>query len=288
MKQLFLLVFLLVGLNARGQGYVDQDAVETLLNSQTGDISNVQKVNWKVYEYKEYHENDGKGIWSEMLEHLDALPGERLDKRRYVVELASRVTGDKMRKGMKLFVPETFPEDYRAYSPYPFEYAEARELPKLFIIDKYTQTFGAYEYGRLVRWGLVSSGSTNGKTPPGKYSFTWKSEFRLSSAAPPGEVWEMPYMFNFEPKVGLHVHQYSLPISQPVSHGCVRVAMADAVWNYNWADGWGPDRKKKGTPVWVINNNPTGRAAHWKVDADGKVTSLVKLPGRVTEQLVNK
>src|SRR5690606_35867985 len=105
-------------------------------------------------------------------------------------------TGDKLKPGARLFLPTHFPPDYRAYSPYPFEYAAATGIPKLFIIDKFTQTFGAYEYGNLVRWGLVSTGRTDDLTPNGKFKFTWKAEYRQSSAAPPGEVWEMYWMFN--------------------------------------------------------------------------------------------
>lgn len=149
-------------------------------------------------------------------------------------------------------------------------------MSKLFIIDKYTQTFGAYEYGKLVHWGLVSTGRTDDLTPNGKYNFTWKAEYRQSTAAPPGEVWEMYWMFNFIPDAGIHVHQYALPIAAAASHGCVRLSLGDAQWNYNWADGGG---KNKGTPVWVINHNPVDRPAHWEISYDGSVKSLVRLPG---------
>lgn len=271
-----LLLGLVISLSSFGQGYVDQDKVEPLLNSQNSALTEVEPVNWVVYDYKAFKKGDKNGPWTNLQEYIAEQPGDN-NYRLEVIELSNRVTGDKLQPGRMLVVPDRFPSDFRAYSPYPFEYAAASELPKLMIIDKYTQTFGAYEYGRLVRWGLVSTGSTNGKTPAGRYSFTWKAEYRESSAAPPGEVWKMHYMFNFEPRAGLHVHQYSLPISSPASHGCVRMTMADAIWNFNWADGW-DNGKKKGTPVWIINDNPAGRAAHWHVGPDNKVVSLVRLP----------
>lgn len=274
-KLLLILGLAVVSYNATAQGYVDQDKTMSLSNSQTGDIENVQKADWSVYDYKAYKKTDKKGPWTTLKSYLDSLPGGRYDSRLDIVELANRVTSDKLKTGRKLIVPTSFDEDYRAYSPYPFRYETAAKLPKLFIIDKYTQTFGAYEYGKLVRWGLVSAGRTDDLTPDGKYNFGWRAEYRESSAAPEGEVWAMRYMVNFDPRIGLHVHQYSLPIASAASHGCVRVSMADAIWNYNWADGSG---EKKGTPVWVINHNPVGRPAHWEIGYNGKVHSLVRLP----------
>ena len=279
MRQLLLVAFLLfASMPTYAQGYVDQDRVAPILNSQDGPISNVQKVKWTVYDYKPHKKGNKKGPWTMLKAYLDSLPGGQFGNRLHIVELANRVTSDKLQAGRQLVVPESFDEDYRAYSPYPFHYEAAANLPKLFIIDKFTQTFGAYENGNLVRWGLISAGRTNNLTPKGKFNFTWKDEFRISSISPPGEPWEMPYMFNFEPVAGIHVHQYSLPIATPASHGCVRVSMADAMWNFNWADGTGKNGKK-GTPVWVINNNPPGRSAHWKIGSDGSINSLVKLPG---------
>lgn len=153
------------------------------------------------------------------------------------------------------------------------------------MIDKQTQTFGAYEFGKLVRWGILSSGSTNEKTPAGRYNFNWKAEYRLSNAAPPGEKWELYYLFNFQSKWGLHVHQYRLPIGKAVSHGCVRVAMADAVWNYNWANEWqhnGGRLVRNGTPVIVIRDNAKDRPTQWTI-REGYVISEILLPSNLQD-----
>ena len=276
MKKLLIFAQVLLSLHSAAQGYVDQIKTQALSDSQQGPVSEVEKVSWAVYDYAPYKKGDKKGPWSQLIQHLDSLPGGQQGMRREIVELANRVTGDKLKPGRKLLVPTDFADDYRAYSPYPFQYAKASSLPKLFIIDKYTQTFGAYEYGSLVRWGLVSTGHDDDLTPNGKFRFTWKAEYRKSTAAPPGEVWELYWMYNFEPKSGIHVHQYALPIAGPASHGCVRVSLADAMWNYHWAEGTAEG--KEGTPVWVINHNPVGRAAHWYLLDDGSVRSLVRLP----------
>jgi len=277
MKRIWFAVLLTIGtINVNAQGYVDQDRVAPILNAQSGDVTGVEPVQWVVYDYQAMAKGEKTGPWSKLKAHLNSLPGGMEGYRLEIVELANRVTSDRLKPGRKLVVPASFSSDYRAYSPYPMYYPAAADLKKLFIIDKYTQTFGAYEQGRLVRWGLVSTGRKDNLTPNGKFNFNWKAEYRQSSAAPPGEVWEMRYLVNFEPKEGIHVHQYSLPIASPASHGCVRVSMADAIWNYNWADN--TKGKVKGTPVWVINHNPSGRAAHWTITEDGKVRSLVKLP----------
>jgi len=274
MRQLLLMsALLLCTATSKAQGYVDQEKTEPLSYSQEGPIDNVQKVKWTVFNYEKVNKT---GPWTRLTNELDSLPGEEQGLRREIVQLANHVSGDKMRKGRKLVVPASFPLDYRAYSPYPFHYAAAANIPKLFIIDKYTQTFGAYENGNLVHWGLVCAGREDNLTPNGKYHFTWKTEYRESNAAPPGEVWKMYWVFNFIPSIGIHVHQYSLPLANPSSHGCVRVSLGDAKWNYNWADGSADGGK--GTSVWVINHNPVGKSAHWDIGADGEVHSLVRLP----------
>jgi hypothetical protein len=214
---------------------------------------------------------------AKLQQHLDSLPGERNTDRLAIVELSNRVQAKYMMQRGTLLIPDSFPRDFRAYAPYPQHYTGADSLAKLFIIDKYTQTFGAYERGRLVRWGLVCAGREDDLTPGGRYSFNWKEAYRESTAAPEGEVWRMRWVFNFDAGAGLHVHQYALPIASPSSHGCVRISESDALWNYNWADEWKLQNGKvvaNGTPVIVINHNPVGLAAHWSEQG----YSLVMLP----------
>lgn len=272
-------------ITAYAQGYVDQDMVYNVINEQVTNVNSINRVNWHQYEYKDHVEGNKLGNWGEFLAHIDSLPGYHKEMRRYIVEMSNRVTGDNFKNGMILLIPDSFPRDFRAYSPYPFTYSPADTLPKLFIIDKFTQTFGAYEYGKLVRWGLLSSGKENDLTPPGRYNFNWKDEHRFSNAAPPGEEWEMFYVFNFQSKWGVHVHQYALPIGRPASHGCVRVALADAIWNFYWANEWQHEKGRlvrNGTPVMVLHDNPRGKAVHWQIK-DGKVLNLVELPARLED-----
>ena len=262
------------------QGYVDQEAVAAVLESQGNSAEEITPVGWHRYNIGNTGRNS-KAMLAKLRAHLDSLPGGQDGHRLEIVELSNRVRSKyMMQKGM-ILVPNSFPQDFRAYSPYPQQYTGAVNVAKLFVIDKYTQTFGAYENGRLVRWGLVSSGLDDDLTPAGRFNFNWKQEYRESTAAPEGEVWKLRWVFNFEPKAGIHVHQYQLPIASPASHGCVRLTESDAYWNYNWASQWvmeGGKVKQPGTPVIVINNNPAGLAAHWQDNGVAGVQSLVSLP----------
>ena len=177
-----------------------------------------------------------------------------------------------MEIGDTLVVPtaDGYELDFRAYSPFPRYYPGASDFEKLFIIHKTVQAFAAYEHGRLARWGIVNTGSPESPTPTGRFNFNWKTEYRVSSLSPPGEDWEMYWVFNFHNPRGMHVHQYEFPTGGPTSHGCVRLIDADARWIYTWADTWkttvggtgiGSQSGRvlePGTTVLVIGDDPLG------------------------------
>jgi hypothetical protein len=269
----------------KAQGWVDQVGIMPIAESQVGDIDHVKPVKWRVYKYADNIKDDKKGAWTELLAYMDTMQGGFEGKRRLLTELNNRVTSENYKIGRDLLLPDRFEEDFRAYSPYPFHYQAADTFAKLLIIDKFTQTFAAYEKGKLVRWGLISTGQFDDLTPPGRYNFNWKAEYRQSTAAPEGEIWELYWMFNFQAGRGIHVHQYALPISAPASHGCVRIAESDAKWNFEWANGWvqqGGKVKRNGTPLVVLHSNPPGRPSHWEINGN-EVRSLVSLPDDLME-----
>ena len=94
--------------------------------------------------------------------------------------------------------------------------------------------FGAYEFGNLVRWGPVSSGSRNNPTSAGSFALNWRSTGRASTVDPD---WFMRWYFNFGNREGLAFHAYSLP-GYPASHGCIRLLERDAQWLFEWGQAW--------------------------------------------------
>ena len=194
--------------------------------------------------------------------------------------------------GDTIVLPSDVGLDPRAYSPFPRDYPGGRDHDKLFVIDKTTQSWAGYENGRLARWGLVSTGAQGTETPNGRFNFNWKEEHRVSTLSPPGQSWDMRWVYNFHDRRGIHVHQYyALPTSGAASHGCVRLMTADAQWIYDWADGWrttngGPERGlasrgrilEQGTMVLVLGEAPEGAPQRFR-DVDGTPELItVELP----------
>jgi lipoprotein-anchoring transpeptidase ErfK/SrfK len=116
-----------------------------------------------------------------------------------------------------------------------------------------SQVFGAYEYGHLVRWGPVSSGRARYPTPSGLFHLNWRARQRTSTDNPD---WDLEWYFNFHNFRGLAFHQSALP-GRPASHACLRLLQRDAMWLFNWGDGWvltadGRDVLSFTTPVLVV------------------------------------
>ncbi len=165
-----------------------------------------------------------------------------------------------------LIVPSRWDLDEIAYSPLPADYAAGAALPKLLIVHQPTQVFGAYEYGRLVRWGPVSTGRRSMPTPPGLFHLNWRSTGRHSTVDPD---WYMSWYFNFENRRGLSIHEYVLP-GRPESHACVRLLRRDARWLFEWGEEWelSPDGRTvvcNGTPLFVVGRYAFDQPAPWTV-----------------------
>lgn len=284
-----LFVVTLTGSRAAAQSYINQTEVESILNGHVSDLESLPEV---TYEYYVWSDKGGSSIrarnsFFKILGKGNVALGQERGK---LVELLNRRLFRNVDVGDKIVIPSQFELDFRAYSPFPHFYDGGRDFDKLFIIDKSIQAFAAYEYGKLVRWGIVNTGSPENPTPAGRYNFNWKEEFRVSSLSPPGESWDMYWVFNFHESRGMHLHQYEMPTGGPTSHGCVRLVDADAVWVYNWADGWKIGRGsggfpsgygnviEPGTTLLVINEDPVGDPYPFE-DVDGTpVLRTVTLP----------
>ncbi|WP_412061266.1 L,D-transpeptidase [Rubrivirga sp. IMCC45206] len=196
-----------------------------------------------------------------------------------------------LRIGDRLVLPAR-PADFDlspiAYAPYPRAWPGAAEIEKAVVVDKTTQTWAAYDRGRLARWGPASTGAAETPTPSGRFTMNWRTLERESSEAPPGERWLMRYVMNIHAARGIHLHQYDVvPTGPPQGHGCVRMVTADAQWLYAWSDGWqttaGPGAlggrpTAPGTLVIVQGTEPDGPALRFVNGPGGPERVMVTLP----------
>lgn len=163
-----------------------------------------------------------------------------------------------------LVVPVAWQDDELSYSPLPKEWPAAAGHSKYVVVHQPFQVFGAYESGRLVRWGPISSGRKETPTPAGAYNLTWRSRKRTSTD---NDAWILEWYFNFINSRGISFHQFDLP-GYAASHACVRMLQRDAQWLYGWGDQWklSEDRRTvdvPGTPVLVIGAFGHGQAGPW-------------------------
>jgi lipoprotein-anchoring transpeptidase ErfK/SrfK len=180
-----------------------------------------------------------------------------------------------------LVVPLTWSEDPLVYSPFPDAWPAAEAFPKAIVVHQAMQAFGAYENGRLVRWGPVSTGRKETATPEGAFNLTWRARSRRSTD---NQDWLLEWYFNFVNARGVSFHLFDLP-GYPASHACVRLLLRDAQWIYGWGEQWKLDESRRhvvtpGTPVLVLGAYPFGTPPGW-LSLDAVSTRLVLPSGDV-------
>lgn len=152
-----------------------------------------------------------------------------------------------------LVVPITWSDDPLVYSPFPRTWPAADRHAKAIVVHQGIQAFAAYEKGRLVRWGPVSTGRKETATPEGVFNLTWRARSRRSTD---NQDWLLEWYFNFVNARGVSFHLFALP-GYPASHACVRLLLRDAQWIYGWGEAWSLDDSRRelmtpGTPVLVL------------------------------------
>jgi hypothetical protein len=182
-----------------------------------------------------------------------------------ILEKLNRRDLDHLARLEHVIVPESWHTDELVYSPLPAWYAWAVPYAKALVVHQPAQVFGAYEDGRLVRWGPISSGRKTHVTPSGLFHLNWRSRGRHSTVNP---NWFMPWYFNFHNRRGLAFHAYTLP-GYPASHACVRLLERDAQWLYRWGEGWELDARgwevlKPGTPVLILGHYDFDAPPPWQ------------------------
>jgi lipoprotein-anchoring transpeptidase ErfK/SrfK len=178
-----------------------------------------------------------------------------------------------------VIVPDTWSDDLLAYSPFPQTWSAADAHAKAIVVHQPMQAFAAYESGRLVRWGPVSTGRKETPTPDGSFNLTWRARKRRSTD---NQDWLLEWYFNFVNERGVSFHLFDLP-GYPASHACVRMLLRDAQWLYGWGEQWSLDDSKRevmmpGTPVVILGTYAFGTPAPWL--ALNAVTPLV-LPASI-------
>ncbi len=182
----------------------------------------------------------------------EVLAINRLDTRHIVI-------------GDTLCVPDTLPDNFLFFSPYPKHISFLDSVPRILIFSYPVQAFAAYEYGELVRWGPTSMGKRTTPTPVGLYFTNWKAKETISTV---NEEWVLPWAFNIDNFNGISIHQFELP-GYPASHSCARLLQSDAEWIYYWADQWiltkdGNRIRAFGTPVIIYGKYDYHSPPPWK------------------------
>jgi len=125
--------------------------------------------------------------------------------------------------------------------------AEGAQASKRIVVDLSKQEAYAYEDGRLVFSGWVSTGRPGRRTPPGHYRVLEKARYHVSSKYPePHGGAVMNYMLRLT-DYGIAMHLGYVP-NYPASHGCIRMENGFAQKMYSWAT--------VGTPVLVRGTPP--------------------------------
>jgi hypothetical protein len=185
-----------------------------------------------------------------------------LDSAELLTVLKINRIDEKHARGRTLLIPDSIGPEL-GYSPLPDSLPSLDRIPKFVLVSRRVQAFGAYENGKLVRWGPTSTGKEATPTDSGLFFTNWKSKRAISTDDP---SWILDWYVNFIALKGVAFHEYELP-GRPASHGCVRLLEVDARWMFRWADQWVPGRgravKEYGTPVLVTGDYDYRASAPW-------------------------
>ncbi len=191
-------------------------------------------------------------------------------EQKEIIAALNRLTPSRIRMGKPIIMPDTVYSHIMPYSPFPHQLDQCDSIPKLIIICKRIQAFGAYEFGDLVRWGPTSTGRKKAITPSGLFHTNFKAKLKISTV---NGSWRMPWYFNISNRGGIGLHQYDLP-GYPASHSCIRLFQKDAFWIFNWADTWVLNEDetvvvKNGTPVIIFGTYNYESTPPWKEVVSG-------------------
>jgi len=118
---------------------------------------------------------------------------------------------------------------------------------KRIVVDLSKQAAYAYEDGKILFFGHISSGKPGRETPRGHFRILEKDIDHVSNLWPaPNGGARMPYMLRIT-RDGVALHLGNTP-NYPASHGCIRMQDGFAQKMFFWA--------RKGIPVDVVGTAP--------------------------------
>ncbi|MCC7436284.1 L,D-transpeptidase [Candidatus Nomurabacteria bacterium] len=186
------------------------------------------------------------------------------DKNLDAVLSLNRIDKNHIKKDMTLVYPDRY-DDLFSLSSFPRSIEELKAVPKMMIISQEIQEFGAYEYGKLVRFGGLSSGKKSTPTKNGLFHANWKGKEVVSTS---NDEWILKWNVNIDNFDGIGIHEYELP-GYPASHSCVRLSSSDARWFYDWVEQWKLSKEDKiisqGAPVLIFGQYDYEDTAPWKL-----------------------
>lgn len=144
-----------------------------------------------------------------------------------IIKRVNRIDESHLIIGKKILIPTDF-EKASKFRPVPKYFKEAEVFEKAMFVFLDIQYFGAYEKGRLIFWGPISSGKNGHNTPRGNFKVLWKTRHYYSRKYDA----EMPFAVNISDG-GYFLHAQALP-GRPASHGCVRLLKPDAEKIFKW------------------------------------------------------
>ena len=279
-----------------GQSYFSQSWLTDTMERRTSvSIRDVPRVFYSYYVVPDNPTRNSALARNQMYRDFESVGGKNVVKP--LLWILNRRDIDEVLPGDTLIVPTNFQLDFRAYSPFPRFYPGARAIPKVVILEKSIQAWGAYENGELARWGIISTGAQSNRTPSGRFNVNWKQEERVStlspgfgSTAPDAELWTMFWVMNLHESRGIHMHQYALPTSGPASHGCIRLLDPDAQWLYGWTNTWTVENQRdnitsvggritaQGTMVLIIGHDISEPPRPYAMRDRYPVLNMVSLP----------
>jgi hypothetical protein len=165
--------------------YYNQDRLAELLYSQRDSLDFLPEVTFRYWVLE--HETNNSIYARHVLYQAMGDGDVDLGRERVpFLEFLTRQRIDRLSIGDTIVLPEPLGLDLRAYGPFPRFYPASEEIGKIVVLHKKVQAWAAYEYGRLMRWGLVNTGRVGYETP-GAVQLQLAHLERISSESPPGE-----------------------------------------------------------------------------------------------------